>query len=495
MQVTETLSEGLKRELKIIVGSEEIDRRLTERLEEMRDTVQLKGFRKGKVPINHLRRTFAKRMMPELVENVVQESTREALDQRKERPVVQPKLGFGEDNKDLAEVMEGGTDLAFTMEFEVMPEIEAVEFSKIELERPQAELKDADVDEALDRVRADQKRFEPKKEGAKAETGDRVTIDFIGRIDGEPFDGGSAEDAPLELGSGSFIPGFEDQLVGIKAGEKRDLDITFPDDYGAEQLAGKQAVFEVTAKEVAAPVDVPADDELGKALGFSDLDGLRQALGRRCEEEFTAASRAKLKRQLLDKLDELYKFDLPPSLVESEFDGIWTNVTGDLDRANRSFEDEGTTEEAAREDYRKIAERRVRLGLVLAEVSEKNGIDVSSEELNQALNERTRQFPGHEQEVIEYYRNNPQMMAELRSPLLEEKVVDFVLELAEVTDKTVTREELFAEDDGHDHDHDHDDEEKPASKAKAKTKSKSKAGAEEPAAEKPKRKPRAKKSD
>ncbi len=451
MQVTETLSEGLRRELKIVVDSDEIERRLTERLEEMHDTVQLKGFRKGKVPINHLRRTFAKRMMPELVENVVQESTREALDQRKERPVVQPKLGFGEDNKDLAEVMEGGTDLAFTMEFEIMPDIEWVEFSKIELERPQAELQDADVDEALDKVRADQKRFEPKEEGAKvkAEDGDRVTIDFIGRIDGEPFDGGSAEDAPLELGSGSFIPGFEEQLVGIAAGEKRDLNITFPEDYGAEPLAGKDAVFEVTAKEVAGPVEVPVDDKLGKALGFPDLAGLRQALSKRCEEEFASASRAKLKRQLLDKLDELYRFDLPSSLVDSEFDGIWSNVTGDLERASRTFEDEDTTEEKAHEDYRKIAERRVRLGLVLDDVSKKNGITVSTEELNQALIERTRQFPGHEQEVIEYYRNNPQMMAELRSPLLEEKVIDFVLELAAVTDKTVTREELFAEE--HDH--------------------------------------------
>jgi trigger factor len=453
MQVIETLSEGLRRGLKIVVASDELDRRLNERLEEMRGTVQLKGFRRGKVPIAHLRRTFARRMMPELVENVVQESTREALDKRQERAVAQPKLGFGEGDDGLEKVMEGKADLAFTLEFEVMPEIEPVEFSKLRLKRPVAEVQQSDIDEALERVRRDQRRFEARPDGASAENGDRVTIDFVGRIDGEPFEGGSAEDAPLELGSGSFLPGFEEQLVGIASGEKRDVKLVFPDDYGAAHLAGKEAVFEVTAREVAAPAEATLDDAFAESLGFADLAALTDAIASRCKAEFAAASRARLKRTLLDELDGLYRFDLPPSLVESEFENIWRSVTGDLERAGRSFADEGTSEEKARAEYRTIAERRVRLGLVLATVSEKNGITVSQEEMNQALAERTRQFPGREAELLEFYRSNPQMLAELRSPLLEEKVVDFVLELAEVSDEPVSREALFAE--PHDHDHDH----------------------------------------
>ena len=452
MQVTEKLNEGLRRELKIVVEMNELDRRLIERLDEMRGTVQLRGFRRGKAPLSHLRRTFTKQIMPELVQNIVQESTREALEQRKERAAVQPKLAFEGEESGLEQAMTGKADLAFTLEFEVMPEMESIEFSTLQLKKPVAEVQDSDIDDALENIRKEQKSYEPRDEKATAANGDRVTIDFIGSIDGEAFEGGTAEGAPLELGSGSFIPGFEEQLVGVVVGEDRIVTVTFPEGYEATHLAGKEAIFNIKVKEVSASIEASIDDDLAISLGFTKLDELRDAVSKRCEEGFVQASRMKLKRNLLDKLDELYKFDLPPSLVESEFDGIWNNVTTDLERAKRTFEDEGSSEDKAREDYRAIAERRVRLGLILAEVSEKNGIVVSDEEMDGVLAERTRQYPGQEDQVMSFYRNNPQAMSEIRSPLLEEKVVDFVLELADVSDETVTRDELFNQDDD-DHDH------------------------------------------
>lgn len=455
MQVTETLSEGLKRELKITVPASELDRRLTERLEEIKGEVQLKGFRPGKVPLAHLRRTFGKRVMPEVVERIVQETTRKALDEREERPALQPQISFAESEPEIDNVMAGQSDLAFTMAFEVIPSIEPIEFSAITLKRPVAEVSDADVDEALERIRAEHRRFEPRPEAAKAKTGDRLTIDFVGRIDGEAFEGGAAEGAQLELGAGGFIPGFAEQLEGVKAGEEKDISVTFPEDYGAAHLAGKDAVFSVTVREVAEPIEATLDDEMAKSLGLESLDKLKEAVRKQIEGEYARGSRERLKRRLLDELDSRCAFDLPPSLVDSEFESIWRNVLGDLERAGRTFEDEGTTEDEAREEYRGIASRRVRLGLLLADVGEKNGITVPDDDLNRAVLERARQFRGQEAQALKFLRENPQALAEIRAPLFEDKVVDFILELAEVEDEAVSRAQLFS-DEEHDHSHDHD---------------------------------------
>jgi trigger factor len=484
MQVTETLSEGLKRQLKIVVEAGELDRRLTERLEEMKNQVQLKGFRPGKVPLSHLRRTFGKRVMPEVVDKAVQETSQQALTERAERPAVQPQVSFSEEKEEIEAVMEGRTDLAFTIAFEVMPPIDDIEFGKIEIARPTAEVTEEDVTRAIEGLKAQQQQYEPREAGAKAATGDRLTFDYTGRIDGTEFEGGKAEGAQIVLGSGTFIPDFEEQLLGVAAGEEKDLKVSFPADYPAEHLAGKDAVFHVRIAEVGRPVEVEVDDAFAKRLGLDDLTKLREALTQRIQAEFAGASRAKAKRALLDALDTAYTFELPPSMVESEFNGIWGQVTHDIEHHGKSFEDQGTTEDKARQEYRQIAARRVRLGLALANVGEKNGITVAEDEVNRALMERVRQFPGQEREALAHFRNNPQALAELRAPIYEDKVVDFLFELVAVKDEPVSRAELFAEDEAeegeahhhdhdhdhhdHDHGHDHDHPEAPASKAKAK---------------------------
>jgi trigger factor len=316
----------------------------------------------------------------------------------------------------------------------------------ISLERQVAEVDDAEIDEAINRMAEQSRPFKPKGEGADVANGDKVTISFTGKIDGKPFEGGTGEDIGVQVGSKTFIPGFEDQLVGMKSGETRTVTVQFPRNYASEFLAGKEAVFEVTAKSIETPGELAINDEFAKTLGLESLEKLREAIKERLTRDHTAASRAKLKRVLLDKLDELHKFEAPPTMVEEEFASVWGNVQSDLDSQNRTFADEGTTEEKAREDYRRIADRRVRLGLVLAEIGEKNNIKVTDEEISRAVVERARQFPGQEQQVWDYYRNNPQAMAQIRAPLFEEKVVDFVVELANVTDKKVSREELFKQD-------------------------------------------------
>jgi trigger factor len=293
---------------------------------------------------------------------------------------------------------------------------------------------------------AEQSRpFLPKGEGAKAEPGDKVTVSFKGTIDGKPFEGGTGEDIPVEIGSKSFIPGFEEQLAGIAAGETRTVTATFPQNYLTKDLAGKEAAFEVVAKSIEAPGTVTLDDDFAKSLGMESLDKLREALRERITREHAAESRRKVKRALLDALDERHKFELPPTLVEEEFANVWRTVTSDLEAQKRTFADENTTEEAARAEYRAIAERRVRLGLVIAEIGARNEIKVTEDEMNRAVIERARQFPGQEQQIWDYYRKSPEAVASLRAPLYEEKVVDFLLELVKATEKTVSREELYRE--------------------------------------------------
>lgn len=443
MQVTETQAEGLKRAYRVVLPASELGAKADTRLTELKDRVQLKGFRPGKVPMAHLKRMYGKSVMAEVIEQAVTEANGKIVEEKGLRLALQPRVELPQDEAEVRGVIEGGADLTYTVELEVLPKIELGNFKDISITRPVVEVTDAEVEETLNRL-ADANRPYEAKDGA-ATKGDRVTVDFVGSIDGVEFEGGKGEDIPVVLGSNSFIPGFEEQLEGVSAGEQRTLKVTFPEAYAARELAGKDASFEVTAKSVEAPGTFALDDEFAKSLGQESLEKLKEQVRARIVQEHSGVSRQKVKRALLDALDELHKFDVPPTLVSQEFDGVWGQVQQDLDAQKRTFADEGTTEDEARADYQKIAERRVRLGLVLAEIGERNNIQVTDDEVTRAVVERARQFPGQEQQVWDYYRRNPQAMASVRAPLFEEKVVDFLLELASVTDQTVTRDELYKE--------------------------------------------------
>ena len=444
MQVTETSAAGLKREFRVVVPATDLEARVNERLDDLKGRVQLRGFRPGKVPVAHLRRLYGKAAMAEVIEAAVREANSKIVTDHGFKLAIEPKVVLPSEEGAVEGVIAGKSDLAYTVEIEILPPITLADFKTIKLSRLTAEVTDAEIDQTLQRIAEQNRPFIAKSEGA--EKGDRVVLSFQGTIDGQPFEGGAGEDVPLVLGSGQFIPGFEDHLMGVNAGESRTFDIKFPDDYPAKAMAGKDATFAVTAKAVEAPGAVTIDDDFAKTLGLESLAKLRDAIKDRTQREHAAASRQKLKRALLDQLDERHKFEPPPSLVEQEFNNVWSSIEKDLKDQGRTFADEGTTEEKARAEYRAIAERRVRLGLVIAEIGERNNIKVTEEQLNAAVVEQLRQLPGREQEVWDYYRKNPGALAALRAPLFEDKVVDFLIELAEVTEKPVSRDELFKED-------------------------------------------------
>lgn len=455
MQVSETLSEGLRRELKVTIPAAELDSRLANRLDELKSRVRIKGFRPGKVPVSHLRRLYGKAAMAEIVENVVGEKTTQALSDRGERAATQPKIAMTEDEAEATKVLEGVADLVFTLEYEVLPDFELRDFKGLKIERPVADVADEETETRLKQL-ADSARTYTAVDRAGA-AGDRVTFDYTGKTGGEAFESNTTS---IVLGSGQFIPGFEDQLEGVKAGEEKVIEVTFPDAYPAKQLAGKPATFDVSVKEVAAADETALDDEFAKRLGLESFEKLRETIRNQIESEHGRATRQHIKRQMLDQLDAIYSFPLPQNLVEQEFQNIWRQVMHDVEHHGKSFEAEGTTEEAARTEYRTIAERRVRLGLVLSRIGESAEVTVADEELQAALYDQARRFRGQEKQVFDYYRKNPDALQALRAPIFEEKVVDYILEFAEVTDKKVSREELFAdtedEDDGHEHHH-HDD--------------------------------------
>jgi trigger factor len=446
MEITETLSDGLKREFQVQVPAADLEARLSERLGELKDRVQLRGFRPGKVPVAHLKKIYGKAVMAETIEAVIRELNAKIVSDRGLKLAMEPKVTIPNEETEVAKVLGGESDLAYTVALEILPKIELGDFKGISLERPVAEVTDAQVEEALGRIAEQNRPFVGKGEGAKVEQGDRVVIDFTGTIDGAPFEGGTGGDVGVNVGSGTFIPGFEDQLIGMAAGETRKVKVTFPPNYGNQQLAGKPVEFDVTAKAVEAPGTVTMDDAFAKSLGVDSLDKLKEAVKARLQQEHAALSRQRVKRQLLDKLDSMHKFAVPPTLVEDEFKSVWSAVEGDLKAQGRTFADEDTTEEKARAEYRAIAERRVRLGLVLAEIGERNKLTVPDEEVSRAIVERARQVPGREQEIWDYYRKNPAAVAAIRAPIFEEKVVDFLLELASVTDKPIAREELLKDD-------------------------------------------------
>ena len=446
MQVTETTTEGLKREFRVVVAASDLSTRVNDRLTEMKDRVRINGFRPGKVPVAHLKKVYGRAVTAETIEQMVRETNAKIVTDHGLKLATDPKITMTEDKAEIESVIEGKTDLAYTVALEVVPKITLADFKSLKLEKLTTTVSDEDISDALQKV-ADQNRpYAAKAEGGKAESGDRVTISFTGTIDGVPFEGGTGEDVPVTIGSNTFLPGFEDQLIGIAAGESRTVNVTFPANYGSEQLAGKAAAFAVTAKTVESPGTVTIDDAFATSLGLESLEKLREAIKARIAQEYAGASRQKLKRALLDQLDTLHKFEAPPTLVEEEFKNVWNTVVADLKAQNRTFEDEGTTEEKASAEYRGIADRRVRLGLVLAEIGEKNNIKVADEEMARGLAERARQFPGQEKEVWDFYTKNPNALATVRAPIFEEKVVDFLVELAGVTEKPVTKEELYKED-------------------------------------------------
>ncbi len=398
MQVTETHSEGLKRAYQVLLPAKDLEDRLNTELSGMKDKVQLKGFRPGKVPVAHLRKVYGRSVMAEVVQNAVNEANQKIITDNNLKLALEPQVAFPEDKAEVEKALEAKGDFAFTVNLEVLPSFELADLSDVSLTKYVAKPSDEEVQEALDRMAKQSRPFSDRAEGEAAEAGDRVTIDFVGRIDGTEFEGGKGEGVDLELGSNTFIPGFEDQLVGAKVGESRLVKVTFPEAYGAEQLAGKDAEFDVTVTKIQAAGEAKIDDELAKNLGLESLDKLKEAISGAIGSDYEAATRRKLKKDLLDALDGKYAFDLPPSLVAQEFANVWAQVEQDLKTRGKTFEDEGTTEEASQAEYRKIAERRVRLGLVLAQVGESADIKVSDEEVNQALIARIRQFPGQEQQ-------------------------------------------------------------------------------------------------
>jgi len=447
MQVTETLSQGLKREYAIVVPAGDLASRLEAQLADMKTKVRINGFRPGKVPVAHLKRVYGRSVMADLVQETITEANKQIVDEHGLKLAREPRIELSKDKDEIEAALEARGDLAFTVALEVLPKFEIGEFNDIVIERTFAEVEDSEVEDGLNRLAEDRRVYADRPEGGKAERFDRVTVDFVGTIDGEAFEGGSSENIEVVLGSNAFIPGFEEQLLGVAAGEKREVEATFPEAYAARKLAGRKAKFDVTVKAVAAPEALAIDDEFAKSLGAEDLAQLKDRIRQRIAAEYGRAAREKVKRKLLDALAGRYSFEVPEGLVEQEFASIWAQVEREQQASGRSFADENTTEDAARAEYRSIAERRVRLGLLLAEIGAKVGVSISDEEMTQALVARARSFPGQEKQVWDFYRENQSALAELRAPIYEEKVVDHILSVAKVEDRKVTAKELLTEDD------------------------------------------------
>ncbi|WP_171178691.1 trigger factor [Ruegeria sp. HKCCD8929] len=433
MQVTETLNEGLKRGYNIVVTAAELDDKVNEKLTEAQPDIEMKGFRKGKVPMALLKKQFGQRLLGEAMQESIDGAMNKHFEDSGERPALQPEVKMT--NEDWKE----GDDVHVEMAYEALPEIPEVDLKSIELEKLVVKADDAAVDEALGNLAETAQDFKARRKGSKAKDGDQVVMDFVGKVDGEAFDGGSAEDYPLVLGSNSFIPGFEEQLVGVKVEEEKEVTVTFPEEYQAENLAGKEAVFTCTIKEVKEPVAAEINDELAQKFGAEDLAALKTQISERLEAEYAGAARAVMKRGLLDVLDEKVSFDLPPSLVDAEAKQIahqlWHEENPDVEG-----HDHDPIEPT--DEHTKLAERRVRLGLLLAELGQKAEVEVTDAEMTQSIMQQARQYPGQERQFFEFIQKNAQMQQQLRAPLFEDKVVDYVFELAQVSDKEVGKEDL-----------------------------------------------------
>ena len=434
MQVTETLNEGLKRGYSIKLTAAELDKKVNEKLQEAQPDVEMKGFRKGKVPLALLKRQFGQRILGEAMQETIDGAMSKHFEDSGDRPALQPNIEMQNGEK-----WKEGDDVEVSMTYEALPSIPDVDFSKIKLQKLVVKSDKTAVDEALDNLASSANDFKDRKKGSKAKDGDQVVIDFLGTVDGEAFEGGSSEDYPLVLGSNSFIPGFEEQLIGCKAGDDKNVKVTFPDDYGSKDLAGKNAEFACKVKNVKEPVPAKINDELATKFGAEDLKGLKTQISERLESEYGGAARAVMKRQLLDALDKKVKFELPPSLVEAEAKQIAHQLFHD---ENPDIEGHDHEEVKPSKEHNKLAERRVRLGLLLAELGQKAEVEVSDAEMTQAIMAQSRQYPGQEKEFFEFIQKNQQMQQQLRAPIFEDKVVDHIFEQAAVTDKKVDKTEL-----------------------------------------------------
>lgn len=445
MQVVEKSNEGLSRVIAVTIPVAELNEKLEARIKEVAPQMKLKGFRPGKVPASYVKKTFGRDFMGEIINASLNETSQGALEELKLRPAAPAEMNL---TSDMDKVIAGQEDLAYEMSLEVMPEFTPVDPKTLKLTRPTYEASEEDLDEALKELASQAKSYEDKKgKTVKAAEGDQLTIDFLGKIDGEAFDGGAATDADLVIGSGRFIPGFEEQLKGAKVGEEKTIEVTFPEDYQAKHLAGKAATFDVTVKAIKAEVESTIDDEFAKRIGLESLDQLKELLKSNLNQQYAGATRFKLKRALLDILDEGHDFALPPKMVDAEFEGIWAQVSADKDAGQLPEEDAKKSEDELKAEYKKIAERRVRLGLVLAEIGRANNVGVSDQELSNAIMAEARNYPGQEKMVLDFYRQNPNAAAQLRAPIYEEKVVDLIVSVAEVKDEAITKEELMKEED------------------------------------------------
>lgn len=445
VQIVEKSGEGLSRVYGVTVPSADLNARLQAKIEEVRPRMNLKGFRPGKVPAAHVKKMYGRDMMREIVQESIGETQKQALDDAKLRPAAEPDIQL---SSDLEQVLKGEADLAYDLDIQLMPDFKPVDVTGLEVKRPVFEAPDDEVEAQLKEIAGSNRTYADKKgKTPKLAEDDMGVIDFIGRIDGEAFEGGSATDMEIVIGRGQFIPGFEEGLKGAKVGETRTVDVTFPEDYGAANLAGKAASFEITVKAVKAPEDAgEMDDAFAERLGLPSLQALKDALKGQIQSQYDQTSRFRAKRALLDVLDEKHDFPLPPRMVEAEFETIWRQVEDEKQKGELSDDDKAKSDDQLKSEYRKIAERRVRLGLVLAEIGRENDVQVSNEELNAALQAQARQYPGQEQQVYDFFRNNPQAAAQLRAPIYEEKVVDLILSKAKVTDEKVSKEDLMADD-------------------------------------------------
>jgi len=441
-KVNEVLNEGLKRKLEMVVLASDLKAAQDARLDEMKAKANIKGFRPGKVPVSHLKSVYGPSVMSEVIQEAINKLVQETLKDRDEKSAMQPKVDMSEDQGDINRVMKGEADLEFSVSYEILPEVKLMDFKSIKIEKPVVPLNEDDVKKEVKRIFSEQREYESKKDADKIAMEDRVGLNFVGKIDGEAFEGGASDHAHLVVGAGQYIPGFEEQLIGMKKGDKNQVNVTFPKDYSNSDLAGKDAVFDVEILHVDGPKEGKLDDEFAKKLGMDNLGALNDMVRSQIEANHASLSQQRVKRVILDALDEGHKFDLPEQLVENEFEAIWQRVTQELEQHKKTFEDEGSTEEESRDQYHSIAERRVRLGLVVAEVGNENKIEVTDEEHQQALIAEVKRFPGKEQEIYDYYLKNQQALAGLRAPVFENKVVTFVEELAQTSEVEMSREEL-----------------------------------------------------